>query len=1008
MFKASSEFVNLVGKVLRIDTVCNAIPSKETKAELQSRFGTDSWADPITLLGPHDWMATSEDPEYCSWDGPGEQPTCSGHHYEEGLIYLAHQAGAEVYPSIGGWSLSDPFPAMAANPTARKNFAQQCVALIKNYNFDGIDIDWEYPGYEEHSGTPDDTENFNLLLDDLRSALDELESQTGIYYGLTAALPCGPSIIDNQDIAHVSSVLTELNLMTYDFHGTWNNKTGVNAPLYDQEGSPEMSVDGCVANWLEGGAQKDKINVGFPFYGRSFAGAKGLYEDFDGTDDKANFFEDDGVPQYYNIIAKLGDMTSVRDEQTATQYAYSKTGVVSYDDPRAICDKTEYAISNGLNGYIIWEISGDLMEDLSTPLLDAANEKLSNPSLDCSNMTDVSLSSNNEEDQNASYLYYPLFDGSSSCVNDGNQPSYYSLSDMFDNKEDCCEKHFSWTSECLDSSDMVDGNDEQNGPVSSLYYPLFDGVGSCVNDGNQPPHYSSSDMFDNKEDCCEKHFSWNSNCVSLSSASIDSSSTTTTAATSISSSSSKGALPMYYPKEGFCVNDGNQPSYLTPSELFETEEDCCLYHYSWNSNCLNLENAMIESSSPPITTITTSGTTSSSMYTTTGSIDTTSTSVRITTTTTQYESTAETSSSTEPIHSQNILAQRTTTTSTTSTPPAANLDSTLASSTTTAFATTTTNIAITTELVHFDSTTTTTTSAIHTTTSESTTPAASTTDAKVPFNQFISSTSEYTPEKDVPSQADAFSSTSQQSMAAPIHLKDPDQSLATSYLNDLSSAISNALSQESIGKKEKPEPNRNGDAYTIPVQPFYVDILPYNSGYKLEVRNPNQMSKAVSGFLMSYFDAMDKWPYGNELIDFQLDCQKGKEKFGSEVKLVLSCKGDGIFDGSSIPSRREMNDLINSAFTGSKREEFLEHIYSDYVSELQPNTEDWKQSKEEPEQRSHDPSKDKDEEEDKKTNEVKQNKKEEMMLERKRQQMKEALDKLSGRKRLLRSRIDNK
>jgi chitinase len=43
-----------------------------------------------------------------------------------------------VYPSIGGWSLSDPFPAMAANPDARKNFARQCVALIKNYNFDGI------------------------------------------------------------------------------------------------------------------------------------------------------------------------------------------------------------------------------------------------------------------------------------------------------------------------------------------------------------------------------------------------------------------------------------------------------------------------------------------------------------------------------------------------------------------------------------------------------------------------------------------------------------------------------------------------------------------------------------------------------------------------------------------------------------------------------------------------------------------------------------------------------
>ena len=104
--------------------------------------------------------------------------------------------------------------------------------------------DWEYPGYEPHSGTPDDTVNFNLLLDDIRAALDELEAETGRYYGITAALPCGPSIIANQDIAHVGSVLTELNLMTYDFHGSWNDATGVNAPLYDQVGSPEFSVHG--------------------------------------------------------------------------------------------------------------------------------------------------------------------------------------------------------------------------------------------------------------------------------------------------------------------------------------------------------------------------------------------------------------------------------------------------------------------------------------------------------------------------------------------------------------------------------------------------------------------------------------------------------------------------------------------------------------------------------------------------------------------------------------------
>lgn len=103
-----------------------------------------------------------------------------------------------------------------------------------------------------------------------------------------------------------------------------------------------MSVHGCVENWVNGGAPKEKINIGFPFYGRSFLGAKGLYEEFGGAADESMWHEDEGCPQYYNIIKKFKGLTTFRDEQTMTQVAYSKTGVLSYDDPRAICDKTEY------------------------------------------------------------------------------------------------------------------------------------------------------------------------------------------------------------------------------------------------------------------------------------------------------------------------------------------------------------------------------------------------------------------------------------------------------------------------------------------------------------------------------------------------------------------------------------------------------------------------------------------------------------------------------------------
>lgn len=77
-------------------------------------------------------------------------------------------------------------------------------------------------------------------------------------------------------------------------------------------------------------------------------------------------------------------MTSVWDATTWTQYAYfGNGGLVSYDNENAICAKVQYANENNLGGFIIWELSGDLMDDLSTPLLDVTNTKLNNPDFNC-------------------------------------------------------------------------------------------------------------------------------------------------------------------------------------------------------------------------------------------------------------------------------------------------------------------------------------------------------------------------------------------------------------------------------------------------------------------------------------------------------------------------------------------------------------------------------------------------------------------------------------------------
>mmetsp|Transcript_17939 Transcript_17939/g.28156 ORF Transcript_17939/g.28156 Transcript_17939/m.28156 type:complete len:809 (-) Transcript_17939:110-2536(-) len=375
-------------------------------------YGTDEWADPQLLWGPYIWdtarqIETGPGANYfCSWDGPIKR-NCNFHDTSKGIIELAHRAGATVMPSIGGWTLSDNFPIVAASDRTRKNFARNCVKLIEQYGFDGLDIDWEYPGYKPHSGTDQDKFTFTLLLAEIRKQLDQLGSIKGKYYKLTAALPCGPDKIANIQIDQIKDILDELNLMTYDLHGAWDLLTGTNAPMTDQgwtDVTKRWSVHGCTNTYAEFGVPLSKINLGLPFYGRSFRRATGMKQLHEGADD-INFHLDEGSPQYFNIVKDLKRMTTYRHEKTQTQYTVFNSpngGLVSYDDPRAICDKVHYANGRGLNGFLVWEISGDMLENGQTPLIDATNDKINDPNLDCSKLRDPmwSLSS-------STYFYAP-------------------------------------------------------------------------------------------------------------------------------------------------------------------------------------------------------------------------------------------------------------------------------------------------------------------------------------------------------------------------------------------------------------------------------------------------------------------------------------------------------------------------------------------------------------------------------------------------------------------------
>lgn len=288
-----------------------------------------------------------------------------------GLVGLAHQHSVKVLLSIGGWEDSDNFPGVAANGKSRTQFAHSCLDQIRKYDFDGIDIDWEYPCFADHRGKPGDRENCTLLVRVTRDSLDAYSLRTGKKLLLTAALPAGATHAGGFDLENLADVLDMFNVMTYDFSGTWDQVSGHNAPLYAPgENDTLRNVDAAFK--LYGETYKipvSKINLGIPFYGHTFANCTSLYGPYASPD--TTHFSSQGC--FYNDIHPLmGKFTRYWDDKAKVPYLVNlswKT-LVSYDDEESVGYKASYVLRQGAGGVIIWEITGDYLPDGKTPLLD--------------------------------------------------------------------------------------------------------------------------------------------------------------------------------------------------------------------------------------------------------------------------------------------------------------------------------------------------------------------------------------------------------------------------------------------------------------------------------------------------------------------------------------------------------------------------------------------------------------------------------------------------------------
>lgn len=215
--------------------------------------------------------------------------------------------GVKVSLALGGWndSQGDKYSRLVRSPAARKRFVNHAMDFLERWGFEGLDLDWEYPvcwQVDCSKGFPDEKEGFSDLVRELHEAF----SSRG--YLLSTAVSPSKKVIDaGYDVPTLSKYFDWIAVMTYDYHGQWDKKTGHVAPLYQHPDDeiPTFNANFTMHYWMELGAPADKLVMGMPLYGQSFTLAdpkkNGLNAKAPGPGQAGEYTRAAGFLAYYEV-----------------------------------------------------------------------------------------------------------------------------------------------------------------------------------------------------------------------------------------------------------------------------------------------------------------------------------------------------------------------------------------------------------------------------------------------------------------------------------------------------------------------------------------------------------------------------------------------------------------------------------------------------------------------------------------------------------------------------------
>ncbi|PYI27235.1 glycoside hydrolase [Aspergillus indologenus CBS 114.80] len=279
------------------------------------------------------------------------------------------QSNLQVWIAIGGWAMNDPSPTqftfsdLATSQTAQDAFFESLLSFMQTNDFDGVDLDWEYPVSEDHGGRPADFANFVMLLKRLRERLN----QSGRRYGISITLPASYWYLRGFDIINLEPHVDFLNMMTYDIHGTWD-KTNHDDPYKAYAHTNLTEINRALELLWRNNINPARVNLGLGFYGRSFTMkdpqcmAPGCQFTTGGRPGEctttAGVLSSTEIQKVLNANA-TGTRVTLYKEDAVKVLTWDKDQWVSYDDTETLKLKLELANRRCLGGTMVWAVDLD-------------------------------------------------------------------------------------------------------------------------------------------------------------------------------------------------------------------------------------------------------------------------------------------------------------------------------------------------------------------------------------------------------------------------------------------------------------------------------------------------------------------------------------------------------------------------------------------------------------------------------------------------------------------------